>query len=76
MSVAFPKAMSADWLLPFNQGLGGFVRYSADAVTQATPLAAFKNGAIPANWLDLFLGSGPGCIGETFRIGIVLGGAF
>ena len=76
LSVAFPKAMSADWLLPFNQGLGGFVRYSADAVTQATPLAAFKNGAIPANWLDLFLGSGPGCIGETFRIGIVLGGVF
>ena len=76
LSVAFPKAMSADWLLPFNQGLGGFVRYSADAVTQATPLAAFKNGAVPANWLDLFLGSGPGCIGETFRIGIVLGGVF
>ena len=76
LSVAFPKAMSADWLLPFNQGLGGFVRYSADAVTQATPLAAFKNGAVPANWLDLFLGSGPGCIGETFRIGIVLGGIF
>ena len=76
LSVAFPKEMSADWLMPLNQGLGGWVRYSADALTQATPLAAFKNEAITANWLDLFLGSGPGCIGETFRIGIVLGGVF
>ena len=76
LSVAFPKEMSADWLLPLNQGLGGWLRYSADSVTQATPLAAFKNENIIANWLDLFLGSGPGCIGETFRIGIVLGGIF
>ena len=76
LSVAFPKEMSADWLMPLNQGLGGWLRYSADSVTQATPLAAFKNENIIANWLDLFLGSGPGCIGETFRIGIVLGGIF
>ena len=76
LSVAFPKEMSADWLMPLNQGLGGWLRYSADSVTQATPLAAFKNENIIANWLDLFLGSGPGCIGETFRIGIVLGGVF
>ncbi len=76
LSVAFPKEMSVDWLLPLNQGLGGFVRYSADAISQATPLAAFKNGVPATNWLGLFLGSGAGCVGETFRAGIVLGGVF
>ncbi len=76
LSVAFPQAMTISWCRPFQQGLGGFLKFSADATTQATPLALFKNEGIVTNALDLLLGNSLGCIGETFRIGIILGGLF
>lgn len=76
LSVAFPQAMTVSWSQPFRQGLGGFFKFSADAATQATPLALFKNENVFTNYPDLFLGNSLGCIGETFRIGIILGGLF
>jgi RnfABCDGE-type electron transport complex D subunit len=76
LSVAFPQAMTVSWSQPFHQGLGGFLKFSADATTQATPLALFKNEKLITNFWDLFLGNSLGCIGETFRIGIILGGLF
>lgn len=76
LSVAFPSAMAASWPMPFNQGAGGFLRFSVDAVSQATPLTAFRNEHLIAGFRDLFLGASPGCIGETFRLGIIIGGLF
>lgn len=76
LSIAFPQAMTVSWNQPFHQGWGGFLKFSADATTQATPLALFKNEKVFTIYSDLFLGNSLGCIGETFRIGIILGGLF
>ena len=76
LSVAFPSAMTTSWPMPFNQGTGGFLKFSADAVSQATPLTAFRNERLIADFGNLLLGGSPGCIGETFRLGIIIGGIF
>ena len=64
---AYPSVISGDkvWIS------------GADAVTGATPLALVMNGhpeAMPSTW-ELFLGTIPGCIGETCKIAILLGAA-
>ena len=64
---AYPSVISGDkvWIS------------GADAVTGATPLALVMNGhpeAMPSTW-ELFLGTIPGCIGETCKIAILIGAA-
>ena len=64
---AYPSVISGDkvWIS------------GADAVTGATSLALVMNGhpeAMPTTW-ELFLGTIPGCIGETCKIAILLGAA-
>lgn len=76
LTIAFPQIMTTSWSEPFHQGFGGFLRYSADALTHATPLALFKAEKIITNYGNLFFGNSMGCIGETFRIGLILGGLF
>ena len=77
LSIAFPKIMTTYWQLPFSGGLGGFLHYqNIDAITSATPLTIFKNQGIITAYKDLLLGFNTGCIGETFRIGIIAGGLF
>ena len=65
LTIAFPKIMTVHWQQPFT-----------DAVVQATPLALFKNQGILTPYLDLLLGKNAGCIGETFRLALILGGLF
>jgi RnfABCDGE-type electron transport complex D subunit len=74
LSLAFPEYFSTMWQKPFWSGLGGLVKYSSDAVTQATPLINFKATQVLTSWPSLLLGSSAGSIGETFRIGIIIGG--
>lgn len=76
LSLAFPEYFAAMWQIPFLSGLGGFLNFSTDAITSATPLINFKSGHIIANYLSLLIGTTPGSIGETFRIGLILGGLF
>ena len=78
LSVAFPKIMSSNWQMPFTSGLGGFLHYqnTVDAVTSATPLALLKNQATATSYANLLFGQSAGCIGETFRIGLIIGGLF
>lgn len=78
LSIAFPKIMTSHWQMPFSSGLGGFLHFqnNVDAITSATPLTIFKNQATIPSYLELLLGHNAGCIGETFRIGIILGGLF
>jgi RnfABCDGE-type electron transport complex D subunit len=77
LSIAFPKIMTMHWQVPFSSGLGGLLRYqNIDAITSATPLTVFKNQGIITAYPDLLLGLNAGCIGETFRIGIIIGGLF
>lgn len=49
----------------------------ADAVTSATPLAAYASGAkdLPS-YMTLFLGNTGGCIGETSALAILIGAAY
>ena len=49
----------------------------SDAVTGATPLAMVMNGNLEQcpSFLDMFIGTIPGCIGETSKIAILLGAA-
>lgn len=77
LTIAFPDIMTMRWQMPFMEGLGGFLRYQQiDAVTTATPLALYKTQGVITSYTGLFLGQSPGCIGETFRIGIIAGGLF
>ncbi len=78
LTIAFPNIMTLNWQRPFWGGLGGFVNYqnSPDAITTATPLGLFKSQGIITSYQNLLFGHNAGCIGETFRIGLILGGLF
>lgn len=76
LSLAFPEYFATKWQAPFLKGLGGFVHYTTDAVTTATPLINFKGTQVLADYPSLLLGTAPGSIGEVFRIGIIAGGIF
>lgn len=70
ITIAFPQALSASWKEPF-----------ADAITTATPLAAYKSGDFASvmesySYADLLFGGAAGSMGEVFRIGIIAGGIF
>ena len=65
---AYPSVISGDKV---------WISNAPDAVSGATPLALVMNGhteAMPSAW-DLFVGTIPGCIGETCKIAILLGAA-
>lgn len=74
ITISFPKIMSMEWYQPIIYG--GFLKFKPDAITSATPLISFKSNNIITPIKDLIFGFVPGCIGETFRIGIILGGIF
>jgi len=65
ITMAFPGIMSASYQVPF-----------VDAITTATPLLMFKNTLTLTPYLDLLLGSTAGCMGEIFRLGLIIGGIF
>jgi RnfABCDGE-type electron transport complex D subunit len=76
ITVSYPKIMTTSWYIPFNKGIGGFSSFKPDAITSATPLMIFKSSNEIINLKDLLFGNYPGCIGETFKIGIIIGGLF
>lgn len=63
--VSFPSQMTT-WTAAF----GGF-----DAVTTATPLAENLQG-ISTPYMDLFLGTTGGCLGETCALALLIGGVY
>jgi Na+-transporting NADH:ubiquinone oxidoreductase subunit B/electron transport complex protein RnfD len=65
ITIAFPQALSASWQKPFT-----------DAITTATPLATFRTAGELTELSDLLLGNVAGCVGEVFRIGVIIGGIF
>ena len=65
LMASFPVIMTT-WSNPFV----------LDAVTKATPLAAWKFSAASSSLASLFWGSTAGCIGETSAFAILLGGAY
>jgi RnfABCDGE-type electron transport complex D subunit len=77
LAVTFPGPMSSQWSSPFGGTLGGFLHWgpAADAVTSSTPLIAMKGGET-TSFVNLFLGSTAGSLGETCGLIIILGGIF
>lgn len=76
LSLAFPEQFATMWQEPFLKGWGGFIQYTSDAVTSATPLINFKSNHVLTGLSPLLFGITPGSIGEVFRIGIIAGGIF
>jgi len=76
IAIAFPSFMSGQWYQPIEGTLGGFSAYSVDGITSATPLTNFKSEGIIEAYRNLFLGKIGGCLGETSKILILLGGFF
>ena len=69
LAVTFPVHMASMWVEPFSGKFGGFAHWarSADAITSATPLTAFKSGvATPV--MDMIVGNTAGSFGETSAI--------
>lgn len=66
VTIAFPTMMSgAVWQLPCT-----------DAITAATPMAQFMTRQEMIPLMDLLLGKTGGSIGETFHLGIIIGGLY
>lgn len=76
ITVCFPVIMTASWQKPMTEYPAGFVHYTSDAITSATPLISCKTSHTLTSTIDLLIGKTPGSIGETFRLGIILGGMF
>jgi len=66
LQAAFPVEITT-WTKP---------AFSVDAITSATPLAAFKYDKVLTKLKPLILGNVGGCIGETSAIAILAGGLF
>jgi Na+-transporting NADH:ubiquinone oxidoreductase subunit B len=80
VTIAFPSILTTHWKLPAdifgmftNLGLTPSV---PDAVSAATPMALFKTQQVVTPLTDLLWGNTAGSSGETFHIGIILGGLF
>jgi RnfABCDGE-type electron transport complex D subunit len=70
VTIAFPTILTSGWTAP------GAWRGAVDAVTTATPMALAKTQSILTPAGDLLMGIPAGSAGETFRLGIILGGIF
>lgn len=66
--IAFPAALGATAYVAPSLGI--------DALTQATPLTAFKMSGRATDLLPLFLGWTNGSIGETSALAALIGGAY
>jgi Na+-transporting NADH:ubiquinone oxidoreductase subunit B len=73
--ISFGGHLTASWVDHIGSDAGGFTRYAADAVTQATPLARLADG-IPVSKLAMFIGNEAGCLGETSALILLLGGLY
>lgn len=73
--IGFAIYMNARWYDPISGPAGGFLAYTSDAVTGATPLRTMAAGAhVPLS--TLFLGRTAGSLGETCDPLILAGGLY
>jgi len=80
ITIAFPFYMSSNFVNPLvSRGNFFTTDFSAipDAITSATPLTFLKAGEpmVYSTW-QLLMGAAPGSMGETFRLGLIIGGIF
>ncbi len=72
--VSFPTAMS-QYIAPFGNN-SSIITSATDALTTATPLSYTAMSSDYYTYKQLFMGQVPGCIGETFKLLIILGGIY
>lgn len=71
--IAFQSVMISGYVLPKI----GAIMPTNEILSGATPLTSFLNGSGTLSNLDLFLGTGlAGCIGETSKAALLLGGIY
>ncbi|HEC61259.1 MAG TPA: electron transporter RnfD, partial [bacterium] len=73
--VSFGFQMTGSWARPLTRFPGGILRFSTDALSQATPLVRLAEGT-DVSWLRLVLGNVSGSFGEASAVLIVLGGLY
>lgn len=73
--ISFGGYMTSRWNEPVSGPLGGWMAYSSDAITQATPGMVMKTGEHVA-WMKLFLGNTSGVIGGTSALLVILGAIY
>jgi Na+-transporting NADH:ubiquinone oxidoreductase subunit B len=77
---SFGVELSGRWFEPFTGFPGGFFQWApdaVDAVTKATPLAILKETAEGTiEFMDMFLGSTSGSMGEASAVLIILAGIY
>lgn len=72
---SFPSRMTT-WTAPnFSIAANTITSATSDAITTATPLANYAAGQT-TNYMDLFLGSTAGCLGETSALALLIGGIY
>jgi Na+-transporting NADH:ubiquinone oxidoreductase subunit B/electron transport complex protein RnfD len=92
VTISFPAIMTSGWDRPFEwlhtmfgvesfgflQPVMSFFGWviPADVVTTATPMAVYKTTQVAVSNWHLLWGAAGGSIGETFHLGIILGGIF
>ena len=69
VTIAFPATMAGGWAAP------GAWR-GVEAVTTATPMGLAKTQGVITPCLDLLMGTTAGSVGETFHLGIIIGGIY
>jgi RnfABCDGE-type electron transport complex D subunit len=70
VTIAFPTILTSGWTAP------GAWRSAVDAVSSATPMAMAKTQGVLTPASDLLMGVYSGSVGETFHLGIIVGGIF
>lgn len=70
ITISFPTILTSGWTTP------GAWRGAVDAVSSATPMALAKTQGVLTPATDLLMGIPSGSVGETFRLGIIVGGIF
>jgi RnfABCDGE-type electron transport complex D subunit len=70
ITISFPTILTSGWTAP------GAWRGAVDAVSSATPMALVKTQGVLTPATDLLMGIPSGSVGETFRLGIIVGGIF
>ncbi len=79
LALAYPAAMSGNWIKPGGGPLGRLFQYvdsgTTDALASATPLILAKQGQF-ASLSGLVTGHVPGCVGETSALAVIAGGVF
>ena len=73
--VSFGVRMTSGWRTPLAAFPGGLARFSADALSGATPLVRLAEGG-QVSWQSLLAGNVAGSIGETSALLLLLGGLY